>query len=67
MKLNKCNIQNNGDKTKTSSRSKNVAELGRSITNSKQRGTNVKLLVAILGFINRVYPKNAKLAKCVFA
>ena len=48
-------------------RCKSVAEFGKKHCQLKTtHGTNVKLLVASLGFVNRVYPKNTKLVKSFF-
>ena len=57
----KCNIQKNGNKKKTSRGAKSVAEFGKKHFQLKTAcGTNVKLLVASLVFVNCVYPKNTK-------
>ena len=54
MKLNKCIIQKNGDKTKISTGAKCVAEFGKKNCQLNTTcGTNVKLLVASFGFTKK--------------
>ena len=56
-----------GDKTKTGG-AKRFAEFGKKLCQLITTcGTNVKLLVASLGFVNRIYPKNKKSVKSLFA